>query len=43
MDQEQRRRTAESGAESYDGDPDAEPGITEREVEAGIERDQAEG
>jgi hypothetical protein len=42
-DQDQPRRAAERGAESYSGDPDAEPSVIEREVEAGMERDQAEG
>jgi hypothetical protein len=31
------------GAESYGGDPDAEPSVTEDEVQTGLERDQAEG
>jgi hypothetical protein len=38
-DQEQ----AERGTEAYGGDPDAESSVTETEVEAGMERDQAEG
>jgi hypothetical protein len=33
----------EGGAESYGGDPDAGPSVTEEEVEAGLDRDQAEG
>ena len=32
-----------AGAESYGGDPDTEPSITEEDVEAGMQRDQAEG
>jgi hypothetical protein len=31
------------GAESYGGDPDTGPSVTEDEVERGLERDQAEG
>jgi hypothetical protein len=41
-----RRRTSEQeqgGAESYGGDPDTEPSVTEEEVDAGMERDQPEG
>jgi hypothetical protein len=34
------RSSAERGAESYGGDPDAEPSVTEEELG---ERDQAEG
>lgn len=37
---EERER---AGAESYGGDPDTEPSITEEDVEAGMQRDQAEG
>ena len=33
----------QGGAETYGGDPDAEPSITEEDVEAGMQRDQAEG
>jgi hypothetical protein len=36
-------RPAEAGAESYGGDADTEPSVTEDEVEAGMERDQTEG
>lgn len=32
-----------AGAESYGGDPDAEPSVTEEDVERGVSRDQAEG
>ena len=37
------RQSAERGVEAYGGDPDAGPSVTEAEVEAGLERDQAEG
>jgi len=37
------RHQAEGGAESYGGDPDAEPSVTDSEVDAGLNRDQAEG
>jgi hypothetical protein len=37
------QQPAEGGAESYGGDPDTEPSVTEDEVETGMERDQAEG
>ena len=36
-------RKAEGGAESYGGDPDAESSVTEQEIAAGSDRDQAEG
>jgi hypothetical protein len=42
-EQDQSEQPAEGGAESYGGDPDTEPSVTEREVERGMERDQAEG
>jgi hypothetical protein len=41
-----RQRTSEQeqgGAESYGGDPDTEPSVTEEDVQSGMERDQAEG
>lgn len=37
------RPSAERGAESYGGDEDAAPSVTEDEVERGLKRDQAEG
>jgi hypothetical protein len=37
------QQAAEGGAESYGGDPDAEPSVTEEEIERGNKRDQAEG
>jgi hypothetical protein len=37
------QQAAERGAESYGGDPDTEPSVTEEEVERGSKRDQAEG
>jgi hypothetical protein len=33
----------QGGAESYGGDPDSEPSVTEEDIETGMERDQAEG
>jgi hypothetical protein len=33
----------EGGTESYGGDPDAGPSVTEEEVQTGMDRDQAEG
>ena len=41
--QERREEPEEGGAETYGGDPDTEPSITEEDVEAGMQRDQAEG
>lgn len=32
-----------TGAESYGGDTDAAPSVTEEELERGLDRDQAEG
>jgi hypothetical protein len=40
---EPERDEAERGAEAYGGDEDAEPSVTEGELDAGMERDQAEG
>jgi hypothetical protein len=40
---DEEQEPAEGGAESYGGDTDAEPSVTEDEVEAGLDRDQAEG
>jgi hypothetical protein len=37
------QQPGEAGAESYGGDPDAGQSVSEEEVEAGMERDQAEG
>jgi hypothetical protein len=34
---------SEGGAESYGGDTDAEPSVTDEQLETGAERDQAEG
>ena len=42
-DEDRTERAAEQGAESYGGDPDAEPSVTPEEAARGSERDQAEG
>ena len=34
---------AEQGAEAYGGDPDAEPGVTEEDVEQASRREPTEG
>ena len=42
-DEQDAQQAAERGAESYGGDPDTEPSVTEEDVERGRKRDQAEG
>jgi hypothetical protein len=42
-DAEDPKRAAEAGAESYGGDEDAGPSVTDEEIDTGLERDQAEG
>jgi hypothetical protein len=42
-DGDENQQASERGAESYGGDPDAEPSVTEEEIERGHKRDQAEG
>jgi hypothetical protein len=42
-DEQEAQQSAEGGAESYGGDPDTEPSVTEEDVERGLKRDQAEG